>query len=329
MSARAIGVGLAAGAAAVTLPLVWGAAFEPYRVDCQEPVARLPGLPAAWVGQRLALFGDLQVGMRFANLATIRRVVRRVVGARPAAALLAGDFLYHAPRDRAAQIDILVDLLGPLPRAGIPTYAVLGNHDYPVQQPVPHPNRTASVRELREAFQALGIRVLDNEAVPLAPPLSVQPSDPAATLHLVGIGPHIPGADAPLAAISQVPPGAPRVVLMHNPASFEALPAGTAPLALAGHTHGGQLRLPFKPACSGWSWQQREVQPGDGWLPAAGAPGNHLYVNRGIGFSRLPMPFGCPPELTFLTLCAAESPGTFCAADERAVLSKQKPGVGG
>jgi uncharacterized protein len=303
MRARSVGLGLAAGAA-LTLPLIWGVAVEPYRVDCREEVACLPGLSPAWEGQRLALFGDLQVGIRFANLATVRRVVRQVCAARPAVALLAGDFLSHAERDRERQLRTLVNLLSPLPAARIPTYAVLGNHDYPVQHPALHPNRAASVHELRDAFRAIGIRVLDNEAVRLDPPAGAMPGARSAALYLVGIGAHVPGADAPLAAISQVPPGAPRVVLMHNPASFAALPAGAAPLALAGHTHGGQIRVPFKPEWSSWSWLRGAVQPSDGWLLRAGAPGNHLYVNRGLGFSHLPLRFGCPPELTFFTLRA-------------------------
>jgi predicted MPP superfamily phosphohydrolase len=46
------------------------------------------------------------------------------------------------------------------------------------------------------------------------------------------------------------------------------------------------------------------VQPSDGWLLDAGAPGNRLYVNRGIGLSHLPLRIGCPPELTFFSLHA-------------------------
>ncbi|HLH23951.1 MAG TPA: metallophosphoesterase [Chloroflexota bacterium] len=304
MSRRALVLALAA-AAGLALPVAWGVAVEPYRVDCREEAAVVPGLPPAWEARRLALFGDLQVGILLANLATVRRVVRQVAAARPAAALLAGDFLYRAVRDRARQIRALVGLLEPLPAAGIPTYAVLGNHDYPVQHVMPDPSGAASARELREAFTAIGVRVLHNEALALDAPGATGAEPGAAALYLVGIGPHVPGADAPLAAIRQVPAGAARVVLMHNPASFQALPAGAAPLALAGHTHGGQIRVPFKPEWSGWSWTRHRVQPADGWLQGTGAPGNHLYVNRGIGFSCLPVRFGCPPELTFFTLHAA------------------------
>src|SRR3954452_23881623 len=100
----------AVAAAALAAPVVWGAAIEPYRLECRDEVADLPGLPPAWDGQRLALFGDLQVGMRWANLSTAGRAVRRVCAARPAAALLTGDFLYHPARALAAQLRTLVRL---------------------------------------------------------------------------------------------------------------------------------------------------------------------------------------------------------------------------
>src|SRR5690242_5369569 len=95
MTARATVLAGAAAVAALAAPVVWGALIEPYRLDCRDEVAYLPDLPPGWDGQRLALFGDLQVGLRWANLSTARRAVRQVAAARPAAALLTGDLLYH------------------------------------------------------------------------------------------------------------------------------------------------------------------------------------------------------------------------------------------
>ncbi len=58
---------------------------------------------------------------------------------------------------------------------------------------------------------------------------------------------------------------------------------------------------PFKPAPVVAAPQAEDSKPG----PDAGAPGNQLYVNRGIGFSMLPVRFSCPPELTVFTLYPA------------------------
>ena len=153
-----------------------------------------------------------------------------------------------------------------------------------------------------------GVRVLENEAVALSRTgdgrEGVQP------LYLVGVGSEWAGRANPAEALRRVPSGAPRVLFMHNPESFTRLPAGAAPLALAGHTHGGQIRLPWTPH---WSWISivREGEThADGWIadPSFGQPGNRLYVNRGVGFSDLPVRINCRPELTYMSLSGGPLP---------------------
>ncbi len=122
-------------------------------------------------------------------------------------------------------------------------------------------------------------------------------------LYVAGIGSAWAGQDRPGETVAGIPAGAARVVLMHNPHSFPQLPAGTAPLALAGHTHGGQIRVPGLPH---WSWidlVRDEPSVADGWISATyGQRGNRLYVNRGLGFSTVPIRINCRPELTVFTL---------------------------
>jgi uncharacterized protein len=67
-------------------------------------------------------------------------------------------------------------------------------------------------------------------------------------------------------------------------------------LILAGHSHGGQVRLPF--------WGALIVPRGVGrydlgYYKTAGGP---LYVNAGIGTYRLPFRFNCRPEITLITI---------------------------
>jgi predicted MPP superfamily phosphohydrolase len=121
----------------------------------------------------------------------------------------------------------------------------------------------------------------------------------------VGIGAHLPKQDKPKVALAQVPEKAPRLVMMHNPNSFDALPPNTAPLAVAGHTHGGQINLlPFglTPVWFLLTYDEEELVHIAGWIEDFGQPGNHLYINRGIGFSRVPIRINAPPELTLFTL---------------------------
>ena len=283
----------------VLLLLVWGFLVEPRLIDERREMTAIPNLPAEWEGRQVAVIADFQIGMWGANTGTIRRIVGRLVEERPAAVLIAGDFVYK-PDDALGEVTTEVGkLIAPLPRAGIPTFAVLGNHDYSmdVEDDPANPHVAQAVEA---TLEAAGVRVLQNQAVPLALPGG---SSEVAPLYIVGIGSEWAGQDRPAEAVAQVPAGAPRFVFMHNPASFDKLPAGTAPIAVAAHTHGGQIAAPFMP---NWSWMRLvkdHVVTVDGWAKTEESIGkNRLYVNIGIGFSDVPIRINAPPELTLFTL---------------------------
>lgn len=304
------------GTLTLLILLIWGAAIEPRLVDYSEEIAVVPNLPAAWENKKIALIADLQIGMWLGNEDTVEKIVNRIVRERPAAVLVAGDFVYK-PTDEDEREDIdredvsnftsevnrAIALLRPLTNAGIPVFAVLGNHDYGMDYPdsVKNP-RLANA--LRQRLEAAGARVLDNAAATLALPAENNlQANIEANLYVVGIGSRYARNDIWENALAQVPAGAPRIVFMHNPDSFIALPAGSAPLALAGHTHGGQVRIP---STENWSWMSladsNQKVLTDGWIDGFGQPGNRLYVNRGIGFSSFPVRINCRPELTVFTL---------------------------
>ncbi len=286
------------------LMLIWGL-LEPYTIDTEEEVAEIPNLPSAWEGQRVALIADWQIGMWLGNTPTIRRTVDKLIEERPALVLIAGDFVYHAGKDSSEEINEAIEIVRPLIKAGIPTYAVLGNHDYGMDAK----NAPVDVQlaaKVREALVATGVQMLNNEAVRLALPRNrnqtVGRTGEELPLYLVGIGAHWAKEDKPTFAVAQVPRGAARLVFMHNPDSFKPLPSSTAPLAMAAHTHGGQVRIPFLPEGSWMTFAKEDEVHADAWISGYGQPGNKLYVNRGIGFSIIPIRINCPPEITFFTL---------------------------
>lgn len=287
----------------VLLLLGWGVIEPRLILDVEHEVAPVPALPLEWEGAQVAAIADLQVGMWGANLGMVRRAVRELVEGRPDAVLIAGDFIYKADPDPAEEIRRAVDLVRPLTAAGIPTLAVLGNHDYSLNHR-DDPKRERLAARVRAALESAGVRVLHNRAAGLPPP-----GGRGTPLYLVGIGSAWAGEDAPREAVESVPPDAPRVVFMHNPNSYAEIPAGAAPLAIAAHTHGGQVRVPLTPD---WSWltfvREDEVHA-DGWITDGyGAPGNRLYVNRGIGFSTIPIRINAPPEITLFTLRNGPAP---------------------
>jgi uncharacterized protein len=297
MTAAAIGSLGLAGAVGV-----WGVGIEPRLIQRREWDAAIPNLPESWDGQRIGMFSDIQVGIPLANVDTAHRAARMVIDERPALALLPGDFISDAASDPEGQIERAVAVVRPLPAAGIPTYVVFGNHEYPEELQGIAARRHAANRALRDAFEETGVRVLQNEVVALDPPPGARPGSGEPPLYLAGIDDHSPRLDRARETIGQVPESAPRIVMMHNPRTFEDLPPGSAPLGVAGHTHGGQIRMPLVP-----QWTPAALLGGPenyraGWRDGYGRPGNRLYVTRGIGFSSLPMRIGCPPEVTFFTL---------------------------
>jgi hypothetical protein len=289
--------------------LTWGV-VEPYSLDRNVVVAEIPSLPKSWQGKQIAVVADFQIGMWMANISTVERAINQIIADRPAVALIAGDLVYKPGENLIPELDRVIALVRPLVAAQIPTYAVLGNHDYDAQTEAAGQQRAT---QIQQALEAIGIRVLQNEAIAL--PNTGQTAENE-KLYLVGIGPYLPKQSQPLAAIAQVPADAARFVLMHNPASFAELPSGTAPIAVAGHTHGGQIRIPFLPEWSwmtfvedqpSWSWLSQikgDIVRVSGWIPGYGNADNRLYINRGIGFSNLPIRFNCPPELTVFRLQA-------------------------
>ena len=98
-------------------------------------------------------------------------------------------------------------------------------------------------------------------------------------------------------AMRDVPPAGPVIALMHEPDGFVQVSTGVA-LSLAGHSHCGQVRLPFVGAI---------VLPSPGsarWPCGLYDDGRKLYVTGGVGTSILPVRFGAQPEIVVVTLSA-------------------------
>ncbi len=215
-------------AVVILLLLIWGAVIEPRLVDYKEEVAFIPNLPPAWEGKRVALIADMQIRMWLGNEDTVKKIVNRIVAERPAAVFVAGDFVYK-PTDEDEREDVeledvrnfmpevneVVALLQPLVQAGIPTYAVLGNHDYGMGYPDSVKNERMAIA-VRQTLESSGVRVVDNAAAALSPPVennapnNLTANAGNANLYVVGIGSRYADNAKPEIALAQVPEGAPR-----------------------------------------------------------------------------------------------------------------------
>ncbi len=274
--------------------LVIAAACIYYRenliIEVVEVNVPIHGLPAAFDGFRLAQLSDLH-GRKLDE----GRIEEQLTAAGVDMIALTGDYVRH---NNSADMSRLARLLDTLPQVA-PTFAVSGNHDMAA-------GWAPIAAELREH----GVTVLENTYTTIA--------RGDAQLVLAGLAyPH----DS-LAKLSRtIPTGAgPVILLAHSPqvytqhlavdylgepligypnvAAWASLIERPA-LTLSGHTHGGQIKLPFIGAvttASGELFPRQHIEglswEGSGWL----------YISRGLGYTGVPLRFLSRPELTIITL---------------------------
>jgi predicted MPP superfamily phosphohydrolase len=276
---RVIALGVAGLAAAGAALLAYAHLVEPRRLTVERWTVRIPDLPPAWEGMRIVHLTDFQIGMWGEARSLPRRAIRAAIALRPDLVFLTGDFVDDGRwTSRAAIFRPLTE------RAAC--YAVLGNHD--------HQRTAADTEAIVAALRAQGVTVLMNEHVEL--------SRQGETWQIVGIDDLATEHADLLAAITGIPRNRRLLALLtHVPEGADYAPDGWFPLMVAGHTHGGQIRLsPLRRL----SWLRLadgvlETKYPRGWFEVRGGL---LYVNRGLGMSNLPLRFGAPPEVALLVL---------------------------
>ncbi|CAN5435791.1 metallophosphoesterase [soil metagenome] len=269
-------------AAYSALPVVVGAyasQIEPFWLDIHEKQVSIAGLPPAFDGMRIAQITDLHIDERI-PLGYLRRVVERVNAAKPDLVCVTGDIVNHA----IEWIDRSVDVLSKLEA---PVVVSFGNHDYAPNTARPGPV-TIIATPLQMKLEEAGCIVLRNRAAVL--------ERSGQKLWFVGIDDLWSDSFSPIDAFAGVERGAVSICLSHNPDSSEHVVRFGPKLILAGHTHGGQLRLPLIGALILPIVDRRFDQ---GLFELEN--GCQMYVSRGVGFL-LRARFCCRPELPIFVL---------------------------
>jgi predicted MPP superfamily phosphohydrolase len=230
-------------------------------------------------GRAAAARPPLRVGFAsdfHAGATTHRRVLEDACSAlaalRPDVLLLGGDFVSV----RASYVHPLAELLADVP-APLGKLAVLGNHDL-----------RANWREVITALEGAGVQMITNSSVRLAAPFN--------DIVVSGIDDPTRGAPRPDLAMGELNPGDKRVLLMHSPDGVAMVGNRPFDLALAGHTHGGQIVLPngYAPVVPGRPLNRTYYR---GRFELDGPGARTLLVSRGIGTSAVPMRVFAAPEV--------------------------------
>lgn len=264
---------------------------------------RLPfdSLPSGFCGFRILQLSDLHIdGIR--GLA--ERVVGQIATLEVDLCVLTGDYRFANSGPCHNVISEMRKIVRAI-RSRYGIFGILGNHDY---------------MEEASALESMGVRMLMNAAVEIA--------RPEGSIWVAGVDDawDYECSDLPR-ALAGLPPAAFKVLLAHCPDTImEAAEAGVH-MYLCGHTHAGQIRLPWIGAAMVPANCERRFIQGR-WKQGA----MEGYTSSGIGCSLLPVRFRCPPEIGWIELrCSRHAYGESCCASiasRAAAQSEENVGAG-
>ncbi len=270
---------IAWGSAIIPFGIVGKGFFDTDELMIYEEEITLRALPQAFDGLRIVQISDIHAGS-WRSPQPFRRARALIDQLKPDVLVITGDFVNFDPKELEL---IRADLMRL--RADMGVFASLGNHD--------HYCSPANHSLLRSMISNSGITLLVNSNIPL--------TTHGETLYLVGtdntgLGQNF--GDLP-AALVGVEPGAPTILLAHDPTFWDKQVRNKAPidLMLSGHTHGGQVGIHFL----GMELSVAQVVYKQ-WAGLYRDGDQYLYVNRGLGTVGPPIRIGIPPEITVLTL---------------------------
>jgi predicted MPP superfamily phosphohydrolase len=252
---------------------------ERHWLEIHHISVKIDNLAEAFRGYRIAHLADFHYG-EYSEPTYMRHVVRAANALKPDLFALTGDFISAYPLVRTISVDFAhhcAALLGGL-EAPLKA-AVMGNHDALV-----------GAKEVTGALTSHGVTVLDNDSMAI--------EKDGARIWLAGVADALCAQPDLEAALPKARRKAtePLILMAHEPDYADRVVGSGVDLILSGHTHGGQVRVPFL--------RPMNLPPlGEKYIEGLFAIGDlQLFVTRGIGTVGVPFRFLCPPEIALITL---------------------------
>jgi predicted MPP superfamily phosphohydrolase len=249
----------------------------------------LKHLPHTFDGLKVGQISDIHAGPLVPQK-LIREGVDIIIANRPDMIVLTGDFVSGATKFlwtsyggfKERHYNYCMEELGRL-KAPLGVFAVLGNHDFWSGQEV--------ALKIAHGLEGLGVHVLRNKAIPI--------ERNGQYLYIVGVDDYWEGSYSLTDALKDVPEDACRILLSHNPDVNEDIEnlGEDIDFIISGHTHGGQVVLPFVgalyiPSPFGQKYLAGLIRDQE----------RQTYVSRGLGLFFVPVRINCPPDVSLLTL---------------------------
>jgi predicted MPP superfamily phosphohydrolase len=249
--------------------------IEPNWLQTEQVVIHDPELAQVLGGIKVVQISDIHLQGGIGDRE--RDLIAQVNALKPDLLFITGDFFSDKQKlELAAEVTALSELIRSF-KTTTGIFGVPGTYDGPLNDPA-----------IRKEFKAAGIDILINENRAVALPNHK-------TLYLAGFD-DSGNKRAHLKAFNGIPPGAPVVLLAHEPDNFgEAIEAGVN-LLLVGHTHGGQIGISFlikkSKSANKSSFMRGLFDKGK----------TKMYVNRGIATTHIPIRFMNRPEITLFAI---------------------------
>lgn len=297
---------------------IWPRFIEPRLLGLSKCAVAIPSLPKELIGFKILQFSDLHWHSQFSPL-LLTKLTRKINEQKPDLIVFTGDFLC---RSHLEQPELLLHFLQNL-QAKVDCFAIMGNHDYnkyvtvkangdygieenlaarPINKGFKRLfNFVPLTKHVSKATQNIGLhndlvdllhktpfKLLDNKTITI--PIK------GTYLNICGLGEYMAGQCLPKKAFENYKTQYPGLILSHNPDSIKILQHYPGNLILCGHTHGGQVNLP-------WLWRRLVRIENENYKRGLKklAPAKWAYINRGIA-GMLKFRWCARPEITLITL---------------------------
>lgn len=249
--------------------------IEPAQLTVTHHIISHPLIPKEFTGTKLLQFSDVHLG-HYYELSRFRHTIKKINELQPDIVLFTGDLLDEP--NKYPHIDAVANELSRI-HAPLGKFSIYGNHD--------HGGYGTEI--YRYIMEKSGFQMLVNEHVLIK-------RQNESFIAIAGVDDMMLGKPNFSDMIKSIPDSTYTIVLLHEPDGAIQMSRYPAHLQLSGHSHGGQVQLPFigpliTPPLSETYYE--------GFYQI-----HHLtlYVNRGLGTTRIPLRFLSPPELTVFTL---------------------------
>ena len=249
---------------------IWAFIIEPHIIlDVEEVPIKIEKWDSNLDNLKIAVVGDIHAGKPFFEDWRVKKIVDKINSLSPDIVLLVGDYVNGGWYQSSMNLEKLASLLSKI-KAPLGVYAILGNHDY------------------LKMINSTNIKLLENS--------NAKVDTPKGSFYISGIADPLSADYSYSQALKGIGKNSPVIFLSHTPDVFREIPS-EASIAFSGHTHGGQVKLPFIGALFSNTFAKDKLIEGE----YRNGP-KTIFVTRGLGTSRLPVRFLCTPVISLITL---------------------------